>query len=91
MAQPVSHSHTASSTRLADIATALRALADDLVNRTPLTMYPEPCEPPTERMVAVFAAALHGAEGELDDEERAYLKHLGPAAERLLTPPRRLA
>ncbi|MDF3069175.1 MAG: hypothetical protein K0R38_4776 [Polyangiaceae bacterium] len=90
MAQPLSHSHTASSTRLDDVATALRALADDLVNRTPLTTYPEPCEPPSERMVAVFEAVLHGAEGELDDAERSYLKRLGPAAERLLTPRRRL-
>jgi hypothetical protein len=91
MAQSISHSPSATSTRLEDIATALRALAHDLVNRTPLTTYPEPCAPPHERMVAVFEAALHGADSELDDVERAYLRRLGPAAERLLAPRRRVA
>lgn len=89
MHQQSSHSFPKSS-RLDDVAAALRALADDLVNRTPLTTYPEPCEPPLERMVAVFEAALHGEEGELDAAERSYLKRLGPAAERLLAPRRRV-
>lgn len=91
MARSVSHSQVVTSTRLEDVATTLRALADDIVNRTPLTTYPEPCQPPNERMVAIFEAVLHGADGDLDDVERAYLTQLGPAAERLLVPRRRLA
>jgi hypothetical protein len=89
MHQQSSHSFPDSS-RLEDIDATLRALADDLMKRTPLTTYPEPCPTAHERMVAVFEAALHGPESDLDDEERAYLKHLCPAAGRLLAPRRRV-
>jgi hypothetical protein len=89
MHQQSSHSFPATS-RLEDVAAALSALTHDIVNRTPLTTYPEPCPTAHERMVAVFEAALHGPDSELDDVERAYLKQLGPAAERLIAPKRRV-
>ena len=90
MHQQSSHSLPESS-RLEDVAATLGALTHDILTRTPLTTYPEICESPEARMVAVFTAVLHGPDAELDEDERAYLNRLGPATARLLAPRRKVA